>query len=90
MYQGHGFSALVDTTFAGEANYCSIHVVQNKHFCVAGNIFLKNPSEFDKQKGFSTVQCVVDYKNVNCLDKQNGFCIAAAAKYCVTARERVK
>ena len=32
-------------------------------------------------KGFSTAQCVVDYKNVNCLDKQNDFCIAAAAKY---------
>ena len=32
---------------------------------------------------------VVDYKVLHCLDKQSGFSIAPAAKYCSVARERV-
>ena len=80
VHMGH-----VDTTFLRAKPiivaymWCKISISALRE-----TFFVKNPSEFDKQKGFSTEQCVVDYKNVNCLDKQNGFCIVAAAKYCIS------
>ena len=33
-------------------------------------------------KSFSSEYCVVDYKYINDLEKQSGFCIAAAAQFC--------
>ena len=42
--------------------YCEIRV----HVCVSvlrKTVFANNSSEFDKQEGFSSEQCVVEYKN---------------------------
>ena len=38
------------------AVYCEIHVS-----VLWGNVFVKQSSEFDKQEGFSSEKCVVDY-----------------------------
>ena len=38
--------------------YCEIHVS-----VLWGNVFVKQSSEFDKQEGFSSEKCVVDYEN---------------------------
>ena len=38
--------------------YCEIHVSE-----LWGNVFVKQFSEFDKQEGFSSEKCVVDYEN---------------------------
>ena len=41
------------------AVYCEMHVS-----VLWGNVFVKQSSEFDKQEGFSSEKCVVDYENV--------------------------
>ena len=68
-------------SLAGKVNYCGI--VWNKRFRVT--VKRKQPREFDKQKNISSEHCVVDYKNINDLEKQSGFCTAAVAQYCAPA-----
>ena len=38
--------------------YCEIHVS-----VLWGNVFVKQSSDVDKQEGFSSEKCVVDYEN---------------------------
>ena len=51
-------------SFVGKANhsesavYCKIHVS-----VLWGNVIVKHSSDFDKQEGFSSEKCVVDYEN---------------------------
>ena len=60
--------------------------MRNKRFRVVRKHYIVNDShKFDGQKGISSEQCVVGYKNVNCLAKQSGLCIAAA-QYCTGKR----
>ena len=51
--------------------------------------FVNNPANVTS-KNFSFEHCVVVYINVNDLEKQSGFCTAAAAQYCAAGRGIVK
>ena len=47
-------------SFAGKAN---LRYTAKYMFPVVGKCFCKQSSDFDKQKGFSSEKCVVDYEN---------------------------
>ena len=68
-------------SLVGKATYCSI--MWNKRFNATGKrfFFVNNPTNLTS-KNISTEHCFVDYKNVNNLENQSGFCTAAAAQYC--------
>ena len=51
------------------------------------NVVSKQLTLYDQE---ITDQYVVDYKVLNCLDKQSDFSIAPVAQYCSVASERIK
>ena len=52
------FLVYILNSFMGKAN-----LWYTAKYMFPGNVFVKQSSEFDKQEGFSSEKCVVDYEN---------------------------